>query len=678
MSIDYKKYIQTTNFNGVTFYDMDPLLNNYKVRKGAIGELVEKVRQFRPTVVLGIESRGYGLAAHIADELGCGWLMARKAGKTPGEIERVSYSVEYGKTRELELKKNLFSEGERVLIVDDVLATGGTAEAMVKLVERCGGKPVGICFLIEINGLGGRGRCGVPVATLMKLELGEVTPFGEIEEEEKEERVVLKKSNRVVLMYYVSMKKQAKQLLKLYPTMFDEAFIDWSYFPDGTPNIHFEHNLVNRDVVFMGSLYDKNKIMEQMMLTMVLPRQGVKSLTILWPFNSMGTMERVDKEGTLATADTLASMMSRIMPSTKTGLPTVCFYDIHAQQNRFYFDDNVRVNLLTAIDAFKKYVGKELEEMVVVFPDDGSAKRFGQYFEGLPQIVCAKVRNGPIRSVTIKDRINMEGEYKRAVIIDDLVQTGGTLYECLKELKKDGFEEVSAYVTHAVFPNRCYYDFMEGGSKEGFKRFYVTDSVPEVAEQLKKYSTLFTVIPLMPSFAALLMTIIDREEEFQRETMCKVYVGSKNKGKVGAVRRAYEFLGLGCEIVAGEGMSGVPEQPFNEDTEKGSMNRAIFGAGYRKVCVGIENGIYQEDGKNKETVVVTVIDDGEVMKGRRDILESPEEFSGLVEGVKGTGGTFGESFHRLFPELSEDNWHKKFGKDRYEEIKEAVIGVLMN
>lgn len=173
----FKYYISTSNHKGVVFYDMDPLLSCSVVRKLAIAQIARSVATFSPTVILGVESRGFAIAAHLADEMGLGWLMARKAGKTPGEVVQVDYTVEYGEKRTLELKKGLFNASDRVLIVDDVLATGNTAAAMAELVQKVGGTVAGFAFLIDIEGLGGAAKCAPhSVYSLINLKLGEVTP----------------------------------------------------------------------------------------------------------------------------------------------------------------------------------------------------------------------------------------------------------------------------------------------------------------------------------------------------------------------------------------------------------------------------------------------------------------------------------------------------------------------
>jgi adenine phosphoribosyltransferase len=725
----FAHFIQTSTFNGVTFYNMDPLLKNVRARTQAMTTLANMCKPFSPTCILGIESRGYGLAAHLADALGCGWTMARKAGKTPGDVERISYSVEYGSTRELELTKNLYTAADRVLIVDDVLATGGTAQAMGQLVERCGGTVAGYCFLIEINGLGGRGRCEScgPSATLLTLELGEVTPFDPsfsipdvvdsfavtppvestvtpvvppVESTASASTMLpippLAKSKKIVVMSHTSTRRLARQLIQIYPAVFDEALIQWDYFPDGTPNIHFERELENRDVVFIGSLYNTNKILEQSMLTMVLPRQHVRSLTILYPYNSMGTMDRVDEAGTLATADTLAATLTRMMPLTKSGPPTLCMFDIHTLHEQFYFPDTVRPCLLSGLGLMQEYLGKEMDDMVVVFPDDGAAKRFGRAFTTknptTPMIVCAKVRDGDKRRITIKDRMNMiDGKpYTKAIIVDDLVQTGGTLYECMLALKADGFVNVSAYVTHAVFPKKCYKDFLPGGSKSGFYRFYVTDSIPEVAYELPQ--GLFEVIPLMPMFGRKVMAITDREDEFERsltDQTCCVLVGTMNDGKLGAVMDAMSFVGFVPEVTGVGSRSGVNAQPIGADEiMRGAHNRAChafdrYAPGRDGVvfAVGIESGLvlpHDSSDSVSEYVGIEIIGPSMTYSQLFKSIDISDEFLPLIDRVKESPETL--TFGKLIQKpdgVTEDNWHTIFKLDRYDQMRRFIIQMLI-
>ena len=109
----------------------------------------------RPTKVIGVEARGFILAAPVAQQLGAGFVPVRKAGKLPWQVVGQSYSLEYGTDR-LEMHQDAVGQDDRVLVVDDVLATGGTAAATIRLVESCGATVVGLVFLIELEELAGR------------------------------------------------------------------------------------------------------------------------------------------------------------------------------------------------------------------------------------------------------------------------------------------------------------------------------------------------------------------------------------------------------------------------------------------------------------------------------------------------------------------------------------------
>ena len=147
---------------GVVFKDITPLLADASAFRLCVDALVEEVAG--PAVgsvdkVLGVEARGFILAAPVAYRLGAGFVPVRKAGKLPWQVEKEEYVLEYG-TDLLEIHGDAVAAGERVLIVDDVLATGGTAAATVRLVEKLGAQVVGLGFVIELAFLGGRSQLG--------------------------------------------------------------------------------------------------------------------------------------------------------------------------------------------------------------------------------------------------------------------------------------------------------------------------------------------------------------------------------------------------------------------------------------------------------------------------------------------------------------------------------------
>jgi adenine phosphoribosyltransferase len=142
---------------GVGFKDISPLLLDPDALKQAVGELAAWTREREADLVLGAEARGFWLGPAIAVEAGCGFVAARRPGKLPPETVSATYALEYGQNT-LEVAAGAIDGGARVVVHDDVLATGGTVEAIAGLVEQLGGAVVGVNFVIELSFLGGRER----------------------------------------------------------------------------------------------------------------------------------------------------------------------------------------------------------------------------------------------------------------------------------------------------------------------------------------------------------------------------------------------------------------------------------------------------------------------------------------------------------------------------------------
>jgi adenine phosphoribosyltransferase len=140
---------------GILFRDITTLLKDAEGFRRAIDGLIERFRGLAPDVVVGMESRGFIFGAPIAYALGAGFVPVRKLGKLPHETISVEYALEYGQNT-LEMHRDAIAPGQRVLIIDDLLATGGTVTATIELVEQLGGEVVGIGFLIELRFLNGR------------------------------------------------------------------------------------------------------------------------------------------------------------------------------------------------------------------------------------------------------------------------------------------------------------------------------------------------------------------------------------------------------------------------------------------------------------------------------------------------------------------------------------------
>ncbi len=161
---------------GILFYDLMPLFADPAGLDFCAGELAGWARERRPDVVLGAEARAFIAGGAIARELGVGFVAARKPGRLPGAILSQAYDLEYG-SNVLEVHADVLRPGQRVLIHDDLLATGGTAQAICKLVESCGAEVVGIAFIVELTFLPGRERlAGYEVTSLVRYASELVAP----------------------------------------------------------------------------------------------------------------------------------------------------------------------------------------------------------------------------------------------------------------------------------------------------------------------------------------------------------------------------------------------------------------------------------------------------------------------------------------------------------------------
>ncbi len=153
---------------GILFRDITTLLNDKKAFKKAVDELVKLLKSKKIDYIIAAESRGFMFGGVLAYKLGCGFVPIRKSGKLPYKTYRYTYSLEYG-TDSLEMHRDAFPKGSRILVLDDLLATGGTAFAMINLAKKLKAKIVAVVFLIELTALGGRKKLGKhPIYSLIK------------------------------------------------------------------------------------------------------------------------------------------------------------------------------------------------------------------------------------------------------------------------------------------------------------------------------------------------------------------------------------------------------------------------------------------------------------------------------------------------------------------------------
>ncbi|XP_057485960.1 ribose-phosphate pyrophosphokinase 4-like [Actinidia eriantha] len=314
-----------------------------------------------------------------------------------------------------------------------------------------------------------------------------------------------KSAKKVCLFHCAEMKSLAERIAAESDAI-ELRSITWRTFEDGFPNLFISNaqGIRGQHVAFLASFSSPGVIFEQLSVIYALPKLFVSSFTVVLPFFPTGTFERMEEEGDVATAFTLARILSNI-PISRGGPTSLVIFDIHALQERFYFGDNVLPCFESGIPLLKNRLQQlpDSDNISIAFPDDGAWKRFHKQLQHFPMIVCAKVREGDQRIVRIKEG---DPRGRHVVIVDDLVQSGGTLIECQKVLAKHGAAKISAYVTHGIFPKRSWerFDHDNGGRPEnGFTYFWITDSCPTTVKEVKNRLP-FEVLSLASSIAASL------------------------------------------------------------------------------------------------------------------------------------------------------------------------------
>ncbi|MGC8767163.1 MAG: adenine phosphoribosyltransferase [Brevinematia bacterium] len=167
--MDYKKYIRDVpNFpiEGIIFRDLTTLMKEGTIFKNAIDDMFNLIKDIEIQKIVAPESRGFIFGSTLSYLKGCGFVPVRKPGKLPYKTISFNYALEYG-TATLEIHEDGIEKGEKVLIVDDLLATGGTTNAIIELVKHLGGEPVGALFLVELSALKGRENIKIPVYSVV-------------------------------------------------------------------------------------------------------------------------------------------------------------------------------------------------------------------------------------------------------------------------------------------------------------------------------------------------------------------------------------------------------------------------------------------------------------------------------------------------------------------------------
>ena len=162
---------------GILFYDISTIMQSNEAMEYVIDSLHDQIKDWKPDIIAGIESRGFLFATPLALKMGLPMMMIRKAGKLPGEVVSYEYDLEYG-TDTIQIQSDAIQAGQKVVIIDDLLATGGTLEASIKLCQKVGGAVVGCGVVIELDFLNGRNNLSAPCKSLVHYWVGKlVQPF---------------------------------------------------------------------------------------------------------------------------------------------------------------------------------------------------------------------------------------------------------------------------------------------------------------------------------------------------------------------------------------------------------------------------------------------------------------------------------------------------------------------
>ncbi|KAA0160475.1 hypothetical protein FNF28_05431 [Cafeteria roenbergensis] len=281
--------------------------------------------------------------------------------------------------------------------------------------------------------------------------------------------------------------------------------IEWGRFPDGWPNISLDRvkDVRYNTVALLLDLRHPQALFEQLCVLYSLPQYGALRLRVVVPYFP-GQSDRISHSGEVATAWVLARLLSQL-PPCGSGPAQLIVLDIHALQERHFFLDQVQVRPRSCVGLVRERLlrSPDAADIAIAWPDDGAAKRFSSHFHRcghaiFPLVICHKRREGDKRVVHIAEG---DPAGKVVCIVDDLVQSGGTLLQCAEALLAAGAVRVMAYVTHAVFPDESWRRFT--ASDCPIDRFFITDTIPEMADQLRGVAP-FEVLSIAPVLADLL------------------------------------------------------------------------------------------------------------------------------------------------------------------------------
>lgn len=246
--------------------------------------------------------------------------------------------------------------------------------------------------------------------------------------------------------------------------------VQFQNFPDSWPDLFIDDikgSVEHHDVTYIWDFSQPEDLFLNYSIMRGILDYYAGKLRVIMPYFPVGTMERISEKWEIATAKYFADIMSHL-PAGREGKTSIHTFDIHALVERFLFD-SFTVNLET--HTAMNHIQEILKNKTIVFPDEGAQKRFAKEFPDTDTIVLSKVREGNERKISLKE---WNPEEKDLLIVDDLIQSGGTLIKAAEYLRELWAKSVSGFATHGVFPNDSYQKLATS-----LDTLYVTDSIPE-------------------------------------------------------------------------------------------------------------------------------------------------------------------------------------------------------
>ena len=667
--------------DGINFKDISKFLESPELIEESMKYFENYYKTTKITKIVGIESRGFLIGGMLARVMKVPFVMMRKTTSLlPLKVLTTETDIEYRDKTGFQIQENSITKKDHILIVDDVLATGKSIIAANKLIMQAGAVVSGAAcwlFIPECDGIDNIKKTLDINVAIFEIAYSEklnknVETLLNKKVETKSKNIPYNISNNPFVMNdplilgkllndplfsfdvrkkYVLVHNDMKDWINPNYHKFRYIILDkFAHFPDGYPNIEYPAEVNDSDVIYIGSMYDYNSVMDQVNFLVALSR-NVESLRVYFPYYGPGTMERITEPGVVATADSMGYIISRCL----VGRPKIHVFDLHVSITRFGLDPQCNqfkedTAVYMALSEFKA----AYTTFALAFPDEGSYKRFVNTINGytkktVPLILMAKKREGDVRTITLLDVQNIEKSLDQnidIIIFDDIVNSGGTIFECRNALLKYGFKNVSAYCTHAVMPLKKHYmNFLTGGDYAGLKAFFIANTNPQRSELLKdKYP--FIVVDVRS---------VVFKKSYNREIT--VVLCSKNKDKYDACVKYFEqFINIKIETI--DPCSEVNNQPLNIiETIKGASNRIknakkLFrGDINNNLFISIENGI---DNGGDFAVIMYNYNNKQHHILSRSVKINPTVLNLLPkDGSKTAGQIYNELYN-----VPASNWHK--------------------